>query len=141
VTGAAVTFWIGHKIGEMGLERFVPSRRLERFRCRVKKQGALAMALAAVMPPPFPLTPFVLTCGALEVDRWTFFGIFAAMRLVRFGGEAALARVYGRGVLRIIESDPFQTAIVAFIVVAIIGTAVSGMMLWRSTRQPRLTPA
>ncbi len=38
VTGAAVTYWIGHKIGEVGLERFVPASRLERFRTRVQKQ-------------------------------------------------------------------------------------------------------
>ena len=141
ITGAAVTYWIGRKFGEMGLEQFVPARRLERFRARVQKQGAVAMASAAVLPPPFPLTPFVLTCGALEVDRWIFFGTFAAMRLIRFGSEAALARLYGRGVLRVIESDSFQAVIIGFIVVAIIGTAISGAMLWRSTRQPRLTPA
>lgn len=141
VTGAAVTYWIGHKIGEMGLERFVPARRLERFRSRVKKRGAVAMAVAAVLPPPFPLTPFVLTCGALKVDRWVFFRTFAAMRFIRFGGEAALARAYGRGVLRVIESDPFQMAIIGFIVVAIIGTVISGTMFWRSTRQSRLSHA
>lgn len=139
VTGAALTYWFGRKIGEIGLERLVPGRRFERFRSRVQKGGAVAMAAAAVMPPPFPLTPFVLTCGALEVDRWTFLGTFAAMRLIRFGGEAALARVYGRGVLRIIEADSFQMVIIGFIVIAIIGTTGSGIMLWRGTRQPRLT--
>jgi len=141
VTGAAVTYWVGHKIGEMGLERLVPVSRLERFRRRVQKQGAVAMACAAVLPPPFPLTPFVLTCGALEVDRRIFFGTFAAMRLIRFGGQAALARAYGRGVLRIIESDSLQVVVVGFIFVALIGTTVSAIMLWRSTRLPRLRPA
>ena len=141
VTGAAVTFWVGHKLGEIGLERFVPARRLERFRGRVQKRGAAAMASAALLPPPFPLTPFVLTCGALEVDRRIFLGTFAAMRLLRFGGEAALARVYGRGVLRIIESNSFQMVVVGFIVVALIGTTLSAIMLWRSTRVPRLRPA
>jgi len=141
VTGAAVTFWIGHKIGEMGLERFVSGRHLDRFRSRVKKQGAVAMAFAAVLPPPFPLTPFVLTCGALEVDRWIFFGTFAVMRLIRFGGEAALARVYGRGVLRLIESNSFQMIVIGFIVVAAVGTTISAIMLWRSTRAPHLKTA
>src|SRR5712675_2005018 len=47
VTGAAVTFWIGRKIGDLGLERFVPAKHLERFRARVQKRGAVAMALAA----------------------------------------------------------------------------------------------
>ena len=141
VTGAAVTYWVGKKGGEIGLERWVPQRRLDRLRCRLQKQGAVAMAFAALLPPPFPLTPFVLTCGALEVDRRIFFGTFALMRLLRFGTEAALARVYGRGVLRMIESQAFQTVIIAFIVVAVIGTLVSAVMLWRNTRQPRLRPA
>jgi len=99
------------------------------------------MAVPALLPPPFPLTPFVLTCGALKADRWIFFRTFTAMRLIRFGGEAALARVYGRSVLRLIESEVFQHVIIGFVALAIIGTLVSAVMLWRSTRQPRLTPA
>jgi membrane protein YqaA with SNARE-associated domain len=141
LTGAAVTYWIGRKGGEIGLQRFVSPRRLERVRSRVQRQGAVAMAFAALLPPPFPLTPFVLTCGALEVDRWIFFSTFALMRLIRFGSEAALARIYGRGVLRMLESELFQAIIVAFIVVAVIGTIVSAVMVWRSTRQPRLRTA
>jgi membrane protein YqaA with SNARE-associated domain len=141
LTGAAVTYWVGAKAGEIGLERFVPSHRFERFRARVQKQGAVAMAFAALLPPPFPLTPFVLTCGALKADRSIFFGTFALMRLIRFGSEAALARVYGRGVLRVLESDSFQMVVVGFIFVAVIGTLASAVMLWRSTRQPRLRTA
>src|SRR3954467_8116198 len=121
VTGAAVTFWVGRKLGEMGLARLVPDRQLARLKRRVQKRGAFAMAFAALLPPPFPLTPFVLTCGALEVDRWMFFSTFAVMRLIRFGSEAALARVYGRGVLRMLESQQFQMVVIGFIVVAVIG--------------------
>ena len=141
VTGAAITYWVGRKAGELGLERLVPSHRFERFRGRVQKQGAVAMASAALLPPPFPLTPFVLTCGALEVDRRIFFTMFALMRLIRFGSEAALARVYGRGVLRMLESEQFQMVIIGFIVMAVLGTTVSAIVFWRNTRQPRLTPA
>jgi membrane protein YqaA with SNARE-associated domain len=141
VTGAAVTYWVGRKAGEMGLEHFVPSHRFERFKHRVQKQGAFAMALAALLPPPFPLTPFVLTCGALEIDRWIFFSTFGLMRLMRFGGEAALARVYGRGVLRVIESELFQMVAGGFIIFAVAGTLISGILLWRNVRRPRLRPA
>ena len=45
ITGAAGTFWIGRKIGEVGLERYVPARRLERLQCRVRETGAIAMAV------------------------------------------------------------------------------------------------
>jgi len=141
VTGAAVTYWIGHKGGELGLERLIPSNRLEQFRKRVQKGGAVAMAVPALLPPPFPLTPFVLTCGALKANRWIFFPTFAAMRLIRFGSEAVLARIYGRDVLRLLESDAFQRVIIGFIIIAVLGTILSAVMLWRSTRQPRLRTA
>ena len=141
VTGAAVTYWIGHKGGELGLERLIPSGRLARFRKRVQKGGAFALAIPALLPPPFPLTPFVLTCGALKTNRWIFFPTFAVMRLIRFGSEAVLARIYGRGVLRLLESDAFQRVIVGFVIVAVLGTILSAVMLWRSTRQPGLRTA
>src|SRR5215470_69659 len=131
VTGAAVTYWIGHKGGELGLERLIPRGRLERFQKRVKKGGAAAMAVPALLPPPFPLTPFVLTCGALNADRWIFFGTFAVMRLLRFGSEAVLARIYGRGVVRVLESGAFHIVVAGFLVVGVVGTVLSAFMLWR----------
>ena len=90
------------------------------------------MALPALLPPPFPLTPFILTCGALAVDRRWFFGTFAAMRLLRFGAEAVLARIYGRGVLQVLESGAFQVVILGFIAMAVVGTIVSAALLWRN---------
>jgi membrane protein YqaA with SNARE-associated domain len=139
--GAAVTFWIGAKAGEHGLERLVSERRLERMRCRVRDSGAIAMALPALLPPPFPLTPFILTCGALAVSRWRFFLTFSAMRLFRFGLEATLARRYGRGILRVLQSDSFQTVVIAFIVLAVLGTVASAVLLWRSTHATRVRTA
>ena len=137
LTGAAATFWIGKKIGDVGLERVVSAKRLERLRCKVRDRGAIAMAAPALLPPPFPLTPFILTCGALKVDPWRFFATFGAVRLLRFGAEAALAVVYGRGILRVLQSEAFQMVVAGFIVVAIVGSIVSIVMLWRSSHQSR----
>lgn len=141
LTGATVTFWIGRKAGEVGLERLVSERRLEPVRRRVRKSGAVAMAVPAVLPPPFPLTPFVLTCGALQVDPWRFFTTFGLMRLVRFGTEAVLARRYGSDVLRALESDIFLMIVGGFIVIAVISTTASAVVLWRRAHEPRLRPA
>ena len=141
MVGAAVTFWIGKKAGDVGLERYVPERRLERIRCRVRDSGAVAMAVPALLPPPFPLTPFILTCGALNVNPWRFFVTFGAVRLVRFGGEAVLARIYGRGILRVLQSDTFQMVVAGFIVIAIVGSIASIVMLWRSSHHSRARTA
>jgi membrane protein YqaA with SNARE-associated domain len=126
ITGAALTYWIGRTAGEAGLERLVPKRRLERLQSRVRESGAIAFALPALLPPPFPLTPFILTCGA---------------RLARFFVGATLARLYGRGILRVMESDGFRMVIIGLIVLAVVGTAISGAMLWRSTRRPQAATA
>lgn len=140
LAGAAITFWIGHRVGEVGVARLVHLRRLERFRGRLRDRSAAAMALPALLPPPFPLTAFILTCGALAVDRWWFFAAFGAGRLLRFGTEAALARVYGRDVLRVIESGAFQFVLIAVLTIALIGTLMSALLLWRSLSR-RAAPA
>lgn len=133
--GAASTYWIGHKLGEKELPRFVSGKHLDRLKKRVSNAGAGTLALAAVLPPPFPLTPFVLTCGALEVNRRRFFALFGLMRLVRFGVEAVLADRYGRGVLRFLHSTTFEVVVGVLIVAAFGGTIVSGVVLWRRTRR------
>jgi membrane protein YqaA with SNARE-associated domain len=141
VTGASITYWIGRKAGEVGLERLVPAKRLKRLKCKVNESGAVAMALPALLPPPFPLTPFVLTCGALDVSRPRFFSTFALVRLFRFGTGAILARIYGRRVLAVLQSDTFERIVMAFIVIAVLGTMISAMVLWRNTHQKQLRPA
>jgi membrane protein YqaA with SNARE-associated domain len=141
LVGAATTFWIGHKAGEVGLDKLVSKRHIDRLRCQVRDKGAVALALPAVLPPPFPLTPLVLTCGALKVDMTRFFSTFAAMRLIRFGIGATLARLYGRGILRVLESDGFRNVMIAFIAIAVVGTIVSAVIFWRNTHSRTLIPA
>jgi len=137
--GAAATFWIGRKIGEKGIEAFVPEKRAQKIKDKVREKGAIAMALPALIPPPFPFTPFILACGALDVSKKRFFSTLATMRLLRFSGEGALAFVYGRRITRWLQSNVFQTFIAVLIVIAIIGTAYSIYKLIKSTRSRRAT--
>ena len=138
IVGAAVTYAIGAKLGDKGLGRFVSSRQLERFRTRMKDIGSLALGVTAVLPPPFPLTAFILTSGALKVPLARFLTIFAVARLIRFGTEALLARRFGTSLLRMFESDPVQRIAIGLVVVAIAGTAITILRVWRtSTVQSR----
>ena len=133
LAGAALTFWIGHKLGEHGLSKLIPRSRLERVRERVGHSAAVSVAALGVIPPPFPFTAFVLTSGAGQVNAWTFFLTLGGVRLLRFGVEAALAARYGRGILTWMESTIFQTIIGVLIALAVIGTCISAVAVWRST--------
>jgi membrane protein YqaA with SNARE-associated domain len=132
--GAAVTYGIGAKVGDEGLARFVSPRQLERFRTRMKDVGPLTMGVSAVLPPPFPLTAFILTSGALKVPIARFLLIFAAARLFRFGTEALLAQRFGTSLLRMFESEPVQRIAIGLVVVAIAGTAITIVRVWRSSK-------
>ncbi len=77
----------------------------------------------------------MLTCGALEVSPAQFFLVFGSARLARFGVAGFFARRYGDGVLHVLRSDQFRLAVMAFVILAITGTVVSGVLLWRRTRR------
>src|SRR5204862_6948541 len=108
IAGAALTFWIGRKAGEVGLSRLVNPKRLEHVKERVGRGSAVVAALA-IIPPPFPFTPFVFTSGALGMNPWSFFGTLAAVRVCRFSLEAALASRYGSQIIRWMKTPTFQT--------------------------------
>jgi membrane protein YqaA with SNARE-associated domain len=135
--GAALTFWMGIKVGEQGLEKYVPANRLRKVRARVRNRGAVALAVLDLIPPPFPFTPFVLAAGALEVKASTFFVTLVVCRLVRFGIESVLAIRFGHRVLSWIDSGLFHDLVLCVIAVALVLTIVSIVRLARSTRPRR----
>jgi len=132
--GAAGTYWVGKKAGEAGLSRFVSARRLEHVKTRVNR-GSLVVAALALIPPPFPFTPFVLASGALGMNAWSFFTALAGVRLFRFGVEAAMAHRYGTQIVRWMETPTFQTVVGVFIGLAVIGTIVSAVILVRGSKR------
>jgi membrane protein YqaA with SNARE-associated domain len=137
LAGASVTYWIGAKIGGNGLEHWVSKRRQDRVRRKIKNKGAIALAVPALMPPPFPLTAFILACGALSVSRTRFFITLSLMRLVRFGAVSVLGWIYGRKILTVFDSNIFKGIIAAFILLALVGSAYTVYRLVITTRRYR----
>jgi membrane protein YqaA with SNARE-associated domain len=130
----ALTYWLGRCAGDAGLPRLLAPGQLDRMKARVEKAGAGRLAAAAVLPPPFPLTPFVLTCGAVDLDRRRFFIVFGLMRLIRFVTLAVLARHYGDRVRQLIESQQLQTGATVLALVAFAVMIATIVVLFRRTR-------
>src|SRR5262249_1343623 len=116
--------------------RWVPARRLESVRRRIRDTGAIALAVLDLIPPPFPFTVFVLAAGALEVSWRTFFVTLTICRVVRFGLEASLAAVYGRSILSWLDSDLFHDIVSFFIVAAVALTTMSIIRIVRTSGRP-----
>jgi membrane protein YqaA with SNARE-associated domain len=137
LAGAGLTYWIGRKAGEHGLSKLVKPSRLARIEKRVNHSAAVSVGALAIIPPPFPFTAFVLTSGALRANAWSFFVTLAAVRLLRFSVEGALSAHYGRGIISWMESSTFIITVGVMIGLAVIGTIVSGVLLYRGSRKPR----
>jgi membrane protein YqaA with SNARE-associated domain len=141
LVGAAFTYWAGLQLGEQGLIRFVSERKLKRLQSRVRERVAISTALLALIPPPFPFTPFLLVAGTFRAPRIPFFTALGSARLVRFFVMALLARRFGTRITAWMQSDGFERVIIGFIIVVLIGTAWSAFRLFRPAVPPRAAAA
>ena len=143
MAGALITFWMGRKVGDAGLERFASARNLESARRRIKKTThSSVLAALSLVPPPFPFTPIVLAAGALDVKAGPFFATLAACRFARFGIEAYLARRYGSQTLEWLESPVVEKVVLTFVVLGIVLTTLALVRMLRSpARSRRRSPA
>lgn len=135
IIGSAFTFWIGSKVGEHGLTKFIKPSRLKRVQQRVGRSAALTVSSLAIIPPPFPFTAFVLTSGACKVNAWTFLSTLAGVRALRFGAESGLAAYYGRGIIAWMKSPTFTIVVGIMTGMAVVGTLVSAVAIYRSTKK------
>jgi membrane protein YqaA with SNARE-associated domain len=125
VLGCLLVDVIFRKAGEKGLEKHLPKRRLEYVKRKVTGSAGWALVVAALAPPPFPFTPFIMASAALQYPRKRMLAIVGAARMVRFTGLGVLALFYGRSILKWADNGVVQGVLVALIVLCIVGSIVS----------------
>lgn len=101
LAGGYTTWKLGKQGGKAALERWVSKRILTRIVGWVERNPILAVFLPSILPPPIPLSPFLLAAGALAVKRKQFMTAFAAARVLRYSFVAWIAVVYGRRIVRV----------------------------------------
>lgn len=99
--GGYVTWQLGRKGGEAALHRYVPARFLDRIKRWAQGHPILAVFVPAILPPPVPLSPFLLAAGALKISWQRFMIIYGVARTLRYSFVAWLAVRYGRHVMRL----------------------------------------
>jgi membrane protein YqaA with SNARE-associated domain len=123
--GCALTSEVGRKGGEKSLETHVSQKHLEYLKKRIKERAGWALALASLMPPPFPFTPIVLVASALKYPGKKLLGVIGSCRLVRFLIEGTLAVYFGEHILRIARSPLVEYSVWLLVLVSIAGSSVS----------------
>jgi len=135
--GGYLGWQVGRKGGELTLSRRVPKRLLDPIHRWAHRNPLLSVFLPALLPPPVPLSPFVLGAGALGVSRNRFLAAFGAARALRYGLVAWLGATYGRHVIRAWGRvlDKWSTPIViAFAVLFVAGIIFAVVKTRRSAK-------
>jgi len=99
VIGGYLTYRLAEKGGEEMLEKKVGKTKANKVYRRFKKHGFGTIVLGAILPPPFPVVPFLIAAGALQYPKRNFIAALATGRAVRYFGLAYLGHIYGKEIV------------------------------------------
>lgn len=132
--GVLVLALVSRKLGEEGLRRFAGEGPYKKLKSRIGSRAGLAVALAALAPPPFPFTTVIVAVSAVDYPFSRLLPINFLARGVRFTVLALLALRYGRAVIAIAQSTPFKWSMFVFILFCL---AASFISIWHWLRKPQ----
>jgi membrane protein YqaA with SNARE-associated domain len=119
--GSALGGWFSYQVGQSGgmafIEKRIPARIFKRVCEWMENHAILSVALPAILPPPMPLSPFVLAAGALRMSRKKFLTTFTVSRCLRHSIAAWLGFHYGRHIVRLWNSLSAKYATPVLIVI------------------------
>jgi membrane protein YqaA with SNARE-associated domain len=124
VIGGYITYALARKGGKEAMERKLSRKRARQFSGAFERCGFFAVAVPAILPPPFPFVPFLIVAGAMQYPRQKFLGALTLGRGVRYSIAAFLGFHYGRHILRFF-SHYYKPALTILIGLAVIGTVLS----------------
>jgi membrane protein YqaA with SNARE-associated domain len=130
VIGGYITYGLARKGGKEAFERKLSKRRADKVFKRFERWGFFAVALPAILPPPFPIVPFLLAAGAMQYSRQKFVSALALGRGIRFTIVAGLGAIYGRHIVRFF-SRYYEPALITLIALSIIAGVFSLIQYYR----------
>lgn len=124
VIGGYITYALARKGGQETMERKLSKRRAKQVSRIFERWGFSAVAVPALLPPPFPFVPFLIAAGALQYPPKKFLGALTVGRGVRYSIGAYLGFHYGRHILRFFDQY-YKPALAILIGLAVFGAAAS----------------
>ena len=126
VIGGYVTYRLAGKGGKETLERKFSARTLDKVYRIFERWGFGAIAIAALLPPPTPMVPFVFAAGAMQYSVGKFLLALTAGRMIRYSLLAFLAARYGRHILTTVMSRIGPPVLIA--IIGLIATAIAAFI-------------
>lgn len=126
--GVLVLSFVARKLGEKGVRKIAGEKRYKKLENRIGHHAGITVLIGGLAPPPFPFTLVIAGVAAVDYPIWRILVFTFIARAVRFAVLAVLALEFGRTVIRIAKSAPFQWAMIIFIALCAVA---SGFSIWR----------
>jgi membrane protein DedA with SNARE-associated domain len=116
VLGGFLTYRMARKGGKETLEKRFSQRKVKKVYAIFERWGFAAVAIPAILPPPFPITPMLLAAGAMQYPTKKFLTALAVGRGIRFTILGYLGYHYGRNIVKFFAQYywPVMIALVIF---------------------------
>jgi membrane protein YqaA with SNARE-associated domain len=116
VLGGYLTYRMARKGGKETLEKRFSQRKIKRVYAIFERWGFAAVAIPAILPPPFPIVPMLLAAGAMQYPTRKFLTALAVGRGMRYTVLAYLGFHYGRNIVKFFALYywPVLIALIAF---------------------------
>ncbi len=126
VIGGYMTYALARKGGKATMERKLSKRRAKQVSKAFERWGFLAVAVPALLPPPFPFVPFLLVAGAMQYSPKKFLGALTLGRGIRYSIAAGLGFLYGTHILRFFSrySKPAMAILIGLAVIGAVLTVI-----------------
>lgn len=124
VVGGYITYALARKGGKEAMERKLSRKRAAKVSQVFERWGFFAVAVPAILPPPFPFVPFLVAAGAMQYPPKKFLGALSLGRGIRYSIAAGLGYHYGRHILRFF-SQYSKPAMAILIGLAVVGGVLS----------------
>ena len=101
VLGGYLTYRMARKGGKETLEKRFSKKKTDKIYAIFSRWGFAAVAIPAMLPPPFPIVPMLLAAGAMQYSTGKFLTALAVGRGIRYTILAYLGFHYGRHIVRL----------------------------------------
>ena len=106
-------------------ERRFSKKKADKIYAIFDRWGFAAVAIPALLPPPFPIVPMLLAAGAMQYPTRKFLAALAVGRGIRYSILAYLGAHYGRSIVKF-----FAPVLLMPTLITLIAFSVSALCYW-----------
>jgi membrane protein YqaA with SNARE-associated domain len=136
--GAYLAYALGKEGEQEALEKRLPRQKAEKVRRIFDRYGFWSIFVPALLPPPFPFSPFPLVAGIMRYSRKKFLITVGVARGIRYFALAYLGSRYSKQIFGFFQAY-YKPLLWTLVAMAVLGAIILLAWIWKRKRQR--TPA